>query len=416
MSLTTLLSLLLLPAAMPQDSKPAESRGTDGAKMSTFDNPQTPEAGGARAEPKAGQEVRPANAGAALSKPTEVEVAVVKRDGVKVRCYPAETGLAFDKLLAKDEKVLVRGIDFSGRYHDVEVLTGLPGFVAAKYVQLVEPGKGKTTGANVSLRVRPRGSEPPAATLTQGIELRLLQKEGDWWRVQAPVAVQAFVEATELSLAGKPAEHEKDLAALRGQGEKTWTDAVAVEKGRLARDEKGQVAAQKIQECAARFEHEKTRPVAEQDLGGVVVSLQAVLDDAAKEGIADSPTIASGRTLLEEVRRRRVIQDAYAAARAVPPKANIPLTPPPLKIAERDPLSRFDGIGHLVYRPTPEGAAEYQLVKGGQLLFYVTCSSGKYELQTFNNRELGMRGSANRPEGARVRVLDVSHIEVIGNR
>jgi hypothetical protein len=57
----------------------------------------------------------------------------------------------------------------------------------------------------------------------------------------------------------------------------------------------------------------------------------------------------------------------------------------------------------------------FKLEKGGRLLFYVTCSSGKYDLEDFLNREIGLIGTPKNVEGFPVRVVDVEKVEVLSN-
>ena len=52
-------------------------------------------------------------------------------------------------------------------------------------------------------------------------------------------------------------------------------------------------------------------------------------------------------------------------------------------------------------------------LKGGKLMYVVTCSSGRYDLRMFDGVEVGIRGGKSRPSVDSVRELDVLKLEVL---
>jgi hypothetical protein len=391
---------LCLHQGTSQESQPAR----DPADLSTFGS-----------VPKAGSMPAPLEPPAPAVQPVERQVALAKTDGVKIRSFEAAGALAFEKELRKDERVVIKGTDRAGGFFAVEVVSGLPGYVFAKYVEVIEPGKGRISGDRVSFRVQPKSGEPPATALSKGTEVALLGREGEWWRVLAPDAVNAWVAKDDLTLAGGPEAHASELAALREEAAAALRAAIATEELRLAKDEKRLELERKLKDAAARLATEERRPIEDADFQGLLKEVKEVVSTATEQGITEGVFVESARSLLAEVERKRIYQEAKEALASRPPQSPGPTTPLPERIADRDPLSRFEGVGYLLYRPTREGVSEFQLERGGQLLFYVSCSNGKYDLRSYQGRELGVRGAATRPEGARVRVLDVSHIEVLSS-
>ena len=57
----------------------------------------------------------------------------------------------------------------------------------------------------------------------------------------------------------------------------------------------------------------------------------------------------------------------------------------------------------------------YKIERGGKLLFYVTCPSGKYNLDHYLGREVGIIGSVKQIEGYPARVVEIEKIEILSN-
>ena len=78
-----------------------------------------------------------------------------------------------------------------------------------------------------------------------------------------------------------------------------------------------------------------------------------------------------------------------------------------------DPLASYDASGWLEYHPRNELGRRFSVQKGEQILFWVNCSSGRYDLSLFVGAEIGIRGPDHRPAAESLRMLDAQRIQVL---
>jgi len=143
----------------------------------------------------------------------------------------------------------------------------------------------------------------------------------------------------------------------------------------------------------------------------------------AKLAAQDSSIVGELAALRQDVNRRILLRDARsllaadatAAAKTKSAKelaakaASAKKTPtPPVR-------RRFDAAGWLMFRPGVDDFSPFRVVKGGRLLYYVTCRNGRYDLQDFVGREVGLRGSIERPASAAVRVVDTDRLVILSS-
>ncbi|GAB4155905.1 MAG: hypothetical protein Fur0037_24260 [Planctomycetota bacterium] len=70
-------------------------------------------------------------------------------------------------------------------------------------------------------------------------------------------------------------------------------------------------------------------------------------------------------------------------------------------------------VGWLRWERGLAGPGRYVVEKGGRDLFVVTCSSDRYDLSLFVNREVALIGPRRRPDADALRLLDVEKLEVL---
>ncbi len=80
----------------------------------------------------------------------------------------------------------------------------------------------------------------------------------------------------------------------------------------------------------------------------------------------------------------------------------------------KDELGRFQAIGWLRYERRLVGPGTFYLEKGGRRLNVVTCSTNRYDLALFVDREVGLIGPRRRPATETLSQLDVEKLEVLG--
>ncbi len=125
---------------------------------------------------------------------------------------------------------------------------------------------------------------------------------------------------------------------------------------------------------------------------------------------ADDPSKQAAEGLLEEIQFQSKIV-AAALLLAQPEKAAEPIQP---VTPVRDPLRNYvtgwlESTGGIL--GSPRG---FQLTKGGQVLFTVRCTSGRYDLAMFDGYEVALAGPADRPDPESLRFVDVERLQVLG--
>lgn len=308
-------------------------------------------------------------------------------------------------------------------FRHVSMPGGFPGYIFAKYVRETDQGTGIVSGSRVSFRYRPRpkNGEAPVDQVANGLEVKLLERSGDWWRVLSSPEVRAWIAAdavrevtkvdatpdkiTDALDAKTKARFETQLATQM----QAWTDARAKLAAAHEREEAVKSIQVLIDDAVALMNEESKKAFAKQSwdpIGKLYATIEKQLD---AKGIADGPARERYAQAKAEYRRRELLC-GIKTAKALPKPANAEVKP---AVAEAEP-KRFEYSGWLQYRPGPNDYSPFQLYKGGQRLYFVVCDSGRYDLSDYRGFELGIRGTVERREGATIRVLNIEKLLVIG--
>ncbi|MFQ5507694.1 MAG: hypothetical protein ACE5F1_23275, partial [Planctomycetota bacterium] len=266
---------------------------------------------------------------------------------------------------------------------------GFPGYVHAKYLAVSEDGYGRATGDDVSFRYRPRPKEgeAPVDQLRSGTRLPVLEREGDWWRVLSSDEVGAWGKAAAL----------RELARA-----KAGEAAPKIEAPELTRRLAEQIDKFQAPWIAARekIKDEGAKAILEQDWSGLRKALDTIDRKINQLEVEKHPILQKLAFRKSELKRVELLQEVYRITEAKPKKG-----PQPVESSVKVPAKRrYTEAGWLEFRPGIHDYSPFQLRKGGRMLFYVTCSSGRYDLSDYKGRELGLRGEISRPQSAGIRV------------
>ena len=334
-------------------------------------------------------------------------LAIVVEDEVQLLVWPTENSPPYEDVLAKD--VVVRIGESRDGFQQVLLPLGPFGYVHKRFA--TEPADGKVVpkGRAVAFRRRPQSGEAPVTSLADGTELWVVGEHEDWWCVRYP-AKEAWVPAAaiELVVDRTPEVLQAEEAFAAAQQAEVDGYLAAVEELRaqqLLADEQAQALA----DLQAKFGVVLDAGATEAALGELVTASDAFLGTLPE----DAPL----RPAAQELKRRIAAQQWMIEAVAVRDAEPVPatdLTPPPPPVV-RDPLDRFQAVGFLRYQRSLVGPGRFIIEKGRQPLYVVTCSSGRYNLDVFVNREVGLIGSRRRPSEESLRQLDVERLEVLSS-
>lgn len=325
-------------------------------------------------------------------------------DETQPRCFAGGRSPFFSDRLAKGQ--IVRVGAQVGDFYALSLPQGVTGYVHKDFSTEPTEGMVQASGTNVSFRYRPKTSEVPAAMMPKGTALHFLADEDEWWLVRYPGA-EAYIAAAEIELVEDTDEvfaGWEELAKTR-RGE--WSDAVM-------QREAAQAAAEELErqrgELAALVERLQTitqESTTQPDFSGLLADVDKLLAALPEE----TPEHDRATGLRAEIEKQERLTRAVYLVGTEAPKENRAaeiLLPQP-----EDPLDRFDAVGWLRYERPFGRAARFALVKGGRMMFEVTCSSGRYDLSMLDGVEVGIVGSKSRPDAESIRRLDALKIEIL---
>jgi hypothetical protein len=332
---------------------------------------------------------------------------------------------------------------------EVEVPGGITAWVWAAYTRDgKETGTVETIENAVNLRPSPtrEARAVPIARASKGTLLMTVGREGDWVQVIAPPEVHGYVKASDVEITNDtPLARAAEIAAAQKWVETMRAEALTKETERraeLARKEKAEseerdqmkkeVEARKV--CNQGLDLLRDMPDAEQRAKAAVFFDEAqrlAMDLQPKHSEAVLADVKHGRELMDTIafheREKKEAQEKLAAdAAEAKRRADEAIQRADESLARHmDPKpvdafgSRFagNGLGMGWLRrelELPRGWV-YKVEKGGKLLFYVTCPSGKYNLDDYLAREIGIIGTVKQVDGYPVRVVEVERIEVLSN-
>ncbi len=324
-------------------------------------------------------------------------------------------------------------------YRRVTVPGGFAGFVFAKFVEEGENGLGFTSGENVGFRYRPRPTrvaEPPLAALPAKATLRLVAREGDWWKCLSPSFVGAWVEESAVegiakldpSKVQQALQSEKGLVAAIDDAAiaKRYAEQKAAQESLwlAARERIAKAAKRKQQIEALQVEAKKIYDAFLDEKGAFDIKDEKIADkseamlDVQKRVVAleadEEPVGHSIRAYLSEIHRRRILQEAELELARNEPKVEAKTVDASAVVAKR----RFVFTGWLRHEPVSGAQAPYRIMMGGKTICFVKLAGApaRYDLKQYRGCELGLRGRVIQSSGVEAPVVSVDRLVVLTGR
>jgi hypothetical protein len=327
---------------------------------------------------------------------------------VPVRCFASQRSPFYEDILREGDVVMVG--EATGEFRKVMLPLGVVGYVHRDFATAPVDGVITTTRPSVSFRYRPKVAEAPPQLLEQGTKLRYLAAEGtSWWKVRmTPAAawvpikeIQVFEEATPTLVKSYDA-----LARLHAEqcAEAAEAFAKADAEARLRQEQLAKVA-------GLREQLQTTCDLPEEQQLPKLTALAATLAELQKELEKESAADVSARLLAADIKNHRTAVEAVLVLREKPKPAT-DVKPLP-RIADRSARPRFMATGWLRVDRRAPGHWRFRLEKGRKPIAYITCQTGRYNLQLFDGLELGVRGSRSVGGEPVAPVIDVVRLEVL---
>ncbi|MBL8725922.1 MAG: hypothetical protein JNK49_17895 [Planctomycetes bacterium] len=323
-------------------------------------------------------------------------------DGAKLQCWPSPVAEppCFEDVLAKDQVLAVGALE--GGFRAVELPLGPLGYVNKRFTVATDDGVVKTKGNKVAFRYRAKATEAPVAQLADGTALVVVGESDEWWRVRVP-GQAAWLPVAALGPAGLDDTAAAAAVATLAEQQRAEVQArlerIAAIKARAEQDRADEAAVRVVE---AAFSKELQKPSLEQQYEPLELALEQL------EGKFDAQS--AGRASAASLRQRLGAQKLVVDAIRLLDKKPVPPPTPPQPV---DELAKLEAIGWLRYEASLTGPGTYYLERGNVKQYVVTCSSRRFELALFVNREIGVNGSTKRPSSG-LPALDVERIEVLG--
>jgi len=274
-------------------------------------------------------------------------VAVVTGDRVNLRVGPRVDDA---EVIQLDQGAVLVIVERAGEWLGVQVPAGFSGAVHSQFVELSDDRDHvKVVGTEVNLR-RGAGTEYPAFRdrLRKDAVLPVLAREGDWFVVEAPEEIRAYVSSKYVKEVGPVDANAERLAAgreSRAARERLRGKAAVVAKGEgddgALRQELGTISKTLMD----------LRAVGGYDVAPIA-ALEDRLDEAIKTRAGATPrALALAKVLLEDLRRETEIRVAYADEILAKKR-----TGQPAPTAARPPADRKDAVevtGFIRWEPAP---------------------------------------------------------------
>lgn len=324
---------------------------------------------------------------------------------VEPSVFPTDISPRYTETLP--EGAVVRIGRAQGEFREIVLPLGVRGYVHKDFTTGLEEGSVRAK-SKLAFRYRPQTGEAPVAFVDSDTWFRVVGREGDWWVVRhaagtawAPAAAVVTFEADAANPTLTAAWQE--LTRLHN---KEAEDLVAGLAAEAAAQQLSAERATTLDALQVRFRTERAKPTTEQDYTELRTDTEAFL---ATMDIGE-PDHATVSLFLDRILKQVTIVEAmkFVAAEPKPASVEVPDVKP-----IRDPLANFDAIGWLRYERSITGRVTVALMKGGQVLHTLACSSGRYDLAMFDGMEVGLVGPRSRPNAESLRVLDVEALEVL---
>jgi hypothetical protein len=285
---------------------------------------------------------------------------------------------------------------------------GPQGYVHKRFAVADDDGHAKAKGTKVAFRYRPKTTEAPVAQLADGTPLAVVGEQDDWWKVRVagieawlPEAQLQVLDGADAAAMQAAAQQVAELAERHGAAMQARLAQIAQQKQRAVQDQADLAAVQQIE---AAFAAQLQQPQAAQQLGPIEQALDKLEQELAAESAA-RPALAA---LRERLKAQKWLVEATAVLGHTPALPDAEPAPP------KDELERLQAIGWLRYESRLAAPGLFYIERGGVRQHVVTCSSNRYELALYVNREIGINGPRRRPPGGTLSVLDAERIEVLG--
>lgn len=361
---------------------------------------------------------------------------------VRVLCFASQRSPAYEDVLREGDVVIV-GSE-SGEFVEVVLPLGVVGYVHQDFTTQPADGVITTTRPRVSFRYRPKAGEAPTQLLGQGTPMRYLASEGRWWKVRL-VPESAWLPIKEVQVfQGATPTLVKAYDALRKlQAEQCARSAAEFAKAaadaRLRKEQELRLEElrKQVQEAADLPDKEQLDRLTE--LSASVEELRKeIVKEAAPEELKEpkepeqptelrepeeadepkagqdakhSPLEVSLDLLAAQIKNQRL---AAAARRLLEekPKPASDVAPAPRLGGG---FTRFVATGWLHFDRGAPGQLACRLEKGKKTVAYLTCTSGRYDLELFDGVEVGVRGSKALPGQLTwtAPVIDAVRLEVL---
>lgn len=383
-------------------------------------------------------------AGAATADAQEPEIVpgnyVQAKDGAVVRNFRDEKGKAVTDLKA-GALLMVHAKDRN--FYEVSSPTGFPVWVFGKYLsETGTQGVLKVIGSGVRMRPLPESSVdsyPLSTKLNRDDLVQFIERadpnlsfDADWIHVWSVPHAHAWVSSTEVDASSdQEAASQEWTQSLRGLVDVPLavTPAAAGGSGGAAQNPTSRAAVKIPEEAYRSLAYGKTllkgavkkgKEAVEADFESCIRAFNTVLDMVPDSSIVAAEanaklnearthqTVAAVRSELAaaEVRQEEMVADWAEAQRLA-------------ELERTAHWGRFMGRGW-VEKMGRDDEARYYLRWGGEVVFEISCDSGRYDLDLFQGYELGVRGTTLRAASmatddtpAEVALLDVSRVEVI---
>ncbi|MFO1051931.1 MAG: hypothetical protein U1F36_06930 [Planctomycetota bacterium] len=334
----------------------------------------------------------------------QVTLGRIERAATTLRCWPTAHSPVYDESLGEGDVVELTGEEQDG-FKAVRLPLGVAGFVHKDFVEIGDAGVVRSKGKRVAFRYRTNSREAPVRFVDEGTEFRLLAEDGDWIRVRLQGQPAWLPGDAVVAFSGNETV-DAAWQSLKERQQQAVDAAAQTRQARAAAAGALEESRKKLAALGESMKKEMLRPSAEQDFAALQADLQKVA-----EGLpADSPERRDAERMVGEIERQvRALEMMRIVNETPRPSPSVESRPAP----ENDPLAGAE-VGWLrVSRPL-FGAPTVQIEKGGQVLFELKCTSGRYALDVFENMEVAVRGQQARPGIDSLRTLDVSKLEVLG--
>lgn len=365
---------------------------------------QEPVEAAAAPDPEVAEAAAPA-ADSAVEDPSAY--ARIEQSDTPLRCFPTSYSPVYDEKLGEGDVVVPVGEAQNG-YRSVRLPLGVVGYVHARFAEVGEDGTVSSKGSRVAFRYRPNSREAPVRFVDDGTAFQLVAvDDGEWLRVRFP---EQTAWVPETSLVVFPADEAADtvVAAWKSHVERQRAQIAEAAAELERRREEAARLAELREKTAATWEQlraETQKPNAEQDLEPLRTEAAALVAEIPE----DTPERAEADRLLAAVEQQARALEMRRLIEEERPTPRVTVEP---RIAEEDPLGDY-ATGWLRVSGGLFSARRVTLEKGGQVLFDLGCSTGRYTLDIFEGMEVAVRGPADRPDAESLRRLDVQRIEVL---